>query len=194
MKRLLASLAVFGLAAVAALWFSNHTTHSSPISQQPPAPPPAPPDTTVLDAAAVFQRAFWKRPGQADKILHAERREWKDADEVSRWQWFLEVEPSPEIVRHLREENAFRLRPAGTAAIPPDAPVWFIRNTNDTTILAAPGGGMSLIFTSGDEKLYAMGGGGGFRAGAPENAAPVPPTLIATGRIPNTPPPNPAKK
>ncbi len=179
-----------------AIWGCKIRTDGSDATHKNASPPAQvqPPDTTVTDSTAVFQRAFWKRPTAADKILHAERREWKDENAVSRWQWFLEVEPSPEIVSHLRENNSFRLQSAGTAAIPADAPDWFIRNTKDTEILAAPGGGMSLIFTPGDAKLYAMGAGGGFRAGAPETPAPVPTTPVTTGRFPNTPPPNPAKK
>ena len=149
---------------------------------------PAPSDTTT-DPATVFQKALWKRPNTSDRILHAERREWKDADAVSRWQWFLEVEPSPEIIRYLRDENAFRLKSANTAALLPDAPPWFIKDTKDARILSAPGGEMQLIFTTGDAKLYAMGSGGGFHPGAPEKS-PEFAQAPATGRLPLESPPS----
>ena len=61
---------------------------------------------------AVFQRAFWRRPGAGDRILHAERRDWKDAGAaVQKWQWFVAVAPSPEFRRWLLEDNPFELAP-----------------------------------------------------------------------------------
>ena len=141
------------------------------------------PDVKVTDPVAVFQRAFWKRPSAGDRILHAERREWKDAGAVSRWQWFLEVEPSPEIVRYLRDDNAFRLRPAKTAVIPANAPSWFVRDLRDAHILTAPGGMMQLVFTGGADRLFALGGGGGFEPGVPESVPVVAQAPATPGRI-----------
>ena len=167
-------------------WLLQNRPHTSHTTYQPHEPAPS---STIIDPATVFQKALWKRPTAADKILHAERRVWKDADAVSRWQWFLEVEPSPEIVRYLREENAFRLKSYQTATLPPDAPAWFIRDTKNTRIFAEPGGGMQLVFTAGDAKLYAMGSGGGFHPGAAEKSSALA-QAPAAGRLPLESPPS----
>lgn len=142
------------------------TDRSDPAAQTDLSPKP---DLTH-DPAAVFQKAFWKRPNTSDKILHAERREWKDEHGVSSWQWFLEVQPSPEIISYLREENAFRLSTRQSVSLPENAPPWFIKDTQGNRILGGSGSGMQLIFTPGDAKLYATSKGGGFRPGAPEKA------------------------
>ncbi len=177
----------------AGLWLQKNKSYRSPKSHTTYISPTPPPSSTTVDPATVFQKALWKRPTPEDKILNAERREWKDADAVSRWQWFLEVEPSPEIVRYLREENAFRLKSYQTATLLPDAPSWFIKDTENTHILSGPGGGMQLIFTADDAKLYAMGSGGGFRPGAPETPPALAQAPAATGRIPLESPPSRAK-
>ena len=75
-----------------------------------------PPTSIDNEPVRIFQRAFWVRPTPADKILHAERREWKDADGVQKWQWFLVVVPSPALLKRLRDDNAFGLMPAATAS------------------------------------------------------------------------------
>jgi hypothetical protein len=54
-----------------------------------------PPTEIENDPVKIFQRAFWASPTGEDEILHAERREWSNADGVQKWQWFLVVEPSP---------------------------------------------------------------------------------------------------
>lgn len=172
-----------------ALWLFQNRSHETHTTYQPPAPPP---NDTITDPATVFQKALWKRPTAADKILHAERREWKDENSISRWQWFLEVEPSPEIVRYLREENAFRLKSYQTMTPLPDAPAWFIKDTMNTRILSEPGGGMQLIFTAGDARLYAMGSGGGFHRGAAEKS-PELAQAPAAGRLSLESPPSRAK-
>ncbi|WP_035606395.1 hypothetical protein [Haloferula sp. BvORR071] len=161
----------------------------------PPAPPPQvrrvptgpAPNVTNVDPATVFQRAFWKRPTEADQILHAERREWQDAGNVSHWQWFLEVEPSPALLSYLRDDNAFRLSTKKPVKIPADAPAWFIRDLQGTQAMVARQGGMQLIFTAGGAKLYAMDSGGGFQPGAPEKSQP-----FAQDTSPPSPPPAPA--
>lgn len=182
-------LVVVAVLGAGGLWYFQNKTyisHTTHVSQEPP------PSITINDPATVFQKALWKRPTAADKILHAERREWKDADAdaVSRWQWFLEVEPSPAIVRYLREENAFRLKSCQTITLPADVPPWFIRDTKNARILSEPGGGMQLIFTAGDAKLYAMGRGGGFHPGAPEKPPGLAQAPAAAGRIPLEAPPS----
>ncbi len=175
-----------------AVWRFMPAKPPLPVAVTVAADPGPAPDVKTVDPVAVFQRAFWKRPSAADKILNAERREWQDEGSVSRWQWFLEVEPSPEIVRYLRDENAFLLTPAKTASLPANAPAWFIKDTAGARILTAPRGGMQLIFTAGDAKLYATDSGGGFRSGTPEKA----PALAGDngkGRLPSSPPPPRAK-
>lgn len=147
------------------------------------------PDVTVTDGAAVFQKAFWKRPTTGDRILHAERREWLDASGVSRWQWFLVIQPSPEIVRYLREENAFRLRKTDTMTVPRDAPEWFVSGKERSNVMASAGDVMQLAFTAGDARIYAVGSGGGFRPGVPETPAGPAAAAAETGRLPASPPP-----
>lgn len=146
------------------------------------------PDVKTVDPVAVFQRAFWKRPTEADRILNAERREWQDEGAVSRWQWFLEVEPSPALVAYLREDNAFRLSTKKPSKIPRDAPKWFIRDFQGAHVMVARQGGMQLIFMPGNSKLYAMDSGGGFQAGEPEKEPAVLAETPADKRLPTSPP------
>jgi hypothetical protein len=151
-----------------------------------------PPSSILNDAAMVFQKAFWKRPSAGDNILHAERREWKDGDVIRKWQWFISVEPSPELLKYLREDNAFRLSTAPSVPVITGAPDWFTVDPADTEALQAPGGQMRLFFSKSKRVLFATDSGGGFRQGAPELEAPVPATQSASiGRLPQTPPPTP---
>lgn len=150
-----------------------------------------PPTTTQTDPAAVFQRAFWKRPTAEDHILHAERREWKDADGITRWQWFIEVKPSAGLVKHLITDNAFNLAPAGSPGQIEQPPAWFAAATQASRILRAPGGGMTLVFDAQANVLLATDSGGGFRKGASEPAKPVAQATAAPSRLPNSPPPKP---
>lgn len=152
-------------------------------------PPPLP--VVSDDPAAVFQRAFWKRPTPADEIRHAERREWRDADGITRWQWFIEVKPSPELVKHLIADNAFSLVPAGSPPLVAKPPAWFAVDTKASRILRAPGGGMTLLFDEKSNLLLATDSGGGFRKGAPEPTKPVARNTAVASRLPNHPPPKP---
>lgn len=173
--------------------FLAQPARSEPSQTTPPLAPVLPDGKIELagkpvvsnDPVIVFQKAFWKRPGTADRILNAERREWSDRHGVTRWQWFLEITPSPELIRYLREENAFGLNLIPAADIPQNAPEWFIRDTTATSILANAGG-MRLIFTKGDAKLFATSNGGGLRPGTPEAAKPA---KSSDGfRMPSSPP------
>jgi hypothetical protein len=162
---------------------------------QPPggAMPPAlsvdPPTSTLNDPVEVFQKAFWKRPGTNDKILHAERREWADGQGVKRWQWFIAVEPSPELVRHLREDNAFSLVPAAAVPPIPDAPAWFGFQTGEFEAFHAPRGNMRVLFSTTKPLLLATDSGGGFQSGVPEEAPPGQKGQTTSGRIPLASPP-----
>jgi hypothetical protein len=152
-----------------------------------------PPTSIESEPVQIFQRAFWVRPTPADKILHAQRREWKDAEGVQKWQWFLVVEASPTLLKRLRDDNAFGLMPAATTRPPTDAPEWFVFNKDEVSVLQAPQGKLQLIFSNDKHTLYATDSGHGFRAGAPESEKPAAPAPKATvpGRLPSAHPPIP---
>ncbi len=179
-----AALGVAGLAYV--FWPGKNSSPApadSPVSQRPPTPA-----AVTIEPAELFRRAFWQRPGTGDKILHAERREWTDADGLKRWQWFLVVEPSPELVKYLREDNAFGLVPGSAGSLNPEPPSWFVFKPDEFSIFRAPHSGMRLMFSKTENLLYATDSGQGFTKGAPEPAKkPAPPS--ASGRLPTTPPP-----
>lgn len=151
-------------------------------------------DRVLGDPALVFQKAFWKRPTSDDRILHAERREWTEDGETSRWQWFIEVEASPALERHLITQNAFGLGRSAAPVIPGGAPAWFTANPQGAVVMTAAGGTMQLIFHPETRRLHACGAGGGFRKGAPEQAKCLPQPMASTSRIPSTPPPRPASR
>lgn len=142
------------------------------------------------DPGKIFQRAFWVSPTSEDTILHAERREWSGADGLEKWQWFLVVEPSPALLKHLRDDNAFGLIPAASAAAIGNAPDWFRFAAAEVSVLKSPRAKLQLIFSRNHRTLYATDSGLGFRPGAPE---PIKPALQAPapGRLPTTPPPRP---
>jgi hypothetical protein len=146
------------------------------------------PTDTVTDSEEIFKRAFWRRPGNDDHIQHAERHEWSDADGLKRWQWFLVVSASTELIKYLRDDNAFGLVPASSAPAVSEAPSWFRFKQEDFTCLRASHAGMCLMFSKSNNTLYATDSGRGFTKGAPE---PAPATQGAqpSGRIPSSPPP-----
>jgi hypothetical protein len=148
----------------------------------------APPDRVVLDPELVFQRAFWASPTSEDKILHAERREWSDADGVLKWEWFLVVEPSPALLKRLRDDNAFGLIPAASAAATANTPGWFRFDADEVKVLKSPQAKLQLIFDKNHRTLYATDSGLGFRSGAPEPIKPTPQQAPVLGRLPTTPP------
>lgn len=166
---------------------------ATPVTDSPPASheshPPDPPTSTLTDPVEVFQKAFWKRPASGDRILNAERREWSDSGGIKRWQWFIEVEPSPGLVKYLREDNAFALVPVATVSPVSDSPAWFRFSPEDVEALATPQGKMQLFFSKSKSRLYATDGGGGFQSGLPEAARIGPSEKSTSGRIPATSPP-----
>jgi hypothetical protein len=139
----------------------------------------------------IFQRAFWASPTSEDTILHAERREWSDADGVLKWEWFLVVEPSPALLKRLRDDNAFGLVPAASAATIGNAPGWFRFEAGEVSVLKSPQGNLQLMFSLNDRALYATDSGLGFRRGALEPVKPAPQPAPAPGRLPITLPPRP---
>lgn len=150
----------------------------------------AAPTTTVTDAEEIFKRAFWRPPGKDDEILHAERHEWSDAEGLLRWQWFLVVKASPELIKDIRDDNAFGLVPGSSVSSNPEAPNWFVFSPDDFSIFRSPHSGMRLMFSKTDNTLYATDSGRGFTKGAPEPVKQAPPTS-APVRLPTTPPPTP---
>jgi len=187
-------IALTGGAAISAVtWlalcrWSPLTNHGASQNPGPMAWVQGPPSATVTDSDEIFSRAFWRRPGNDDHILHAERHEWRDADGLQRWQWFLVVRASTELIKHLRDDNAFGLGRASSAPVVSEAPGWFRFKPEGFTILRASHTGMCLMFSNSDNTLYATNSGRGFTKGAPE-PPPITQGAQAPGRIPSTPPP-----
>lgn len=164
------------------------TSASAPTSAGAPA--------TTSDAAEVFKKAFWKRPSADDRIRHAQRLEWSDADGVSKWQWFLALEPSPALIKHLREDNAFALAPGDVPSTHEGAPAWFAFDRGSVDVLRAPRGNMQLFFSKKKNLLYATDSGRGFTPSVPAPPISTPAAqnaAVATGRLPTTPPPTPER-
>ena len=179
------------LAAIGWLaWRAVDAGRPAAVDSAPIAWKSAPPTLTLNDAEEIFKKAFWRRPSPADQIQQAERHEWRDADGLERWQWFLVVSASPELIKYLRDDNAFGLVPASAAPVVSEAPAWFRFKPDDFAVLQASHAGMRLMFSKSDNTLYATDSGRGFTKGAPE---PPPATQGAQtpGRIPSSPPPRP---
>lgn len=150
---------------------------------RPPVPPEMPvvepgPDGMVLsttrDAAVVFKRAFWRPPTASDRILHAERRDLATASkDVRAWQWFLAVEPGPDL-RHWLEGNPFSLVPGRTLPASPSgsrpAPDWFPKDARDCDLWVAPDGSFALLIARGRNLIFATDSGAGFAP--PVNSVP----------------------
>jgi hypothetical protein len=136
----------------------------------------------------VFQKAFWRRPGAADEILHAERREQQDGS----WQWFIQVRPSAELVSHLITDNAFGLstQPRSLTSSIKNAPKWFPQLEKALTNAS---GSFCLHFDREAGLITATDSGGGFRPGAPEPRIVSQTAETAAGRLPRHLPPNPPK-
>lgn len=181
--------------AVAALgvFLGSCERQADPTNQPDPSDLQAPPTATLTDATEIFQKAFWKSPTAGDRILHAERREWSDEDGVTKWQWFIALHPSPELLRYVREENAFGLTRLESPRPVDRAPAWFRFDPAEVEVMGAPQSNLQFIFSDSGNLLYAAHSGGGFTRGA---AAPsrsdAPPASRVSGRLPQTPPPNPA--
>jgi hypothetical protein len=150
-----------------------------------------PPSAVEQEAEEVFKRAFWRRPSAEDRILKAERHEWHDAEGVSRWQWFLIVDPSPALLQYLRDENAFGLV-AGSGEPLREAPAWFRFDSQAVETFRSLDGGMHLAYRTKDHRIYASAHGFGFtKSTAMPKAVSTPGYLDSVGRLPNTSPPTP---
>jgi hypothetical protein len=157
MKRARLVLLMVGL--VAAGWFLRQREADPPAE----ALPAGWTQQTTTDPAEVFRRGLWRQPTADDQILHAERREWSEAqDGVARWQWFLAVAPSAELRTWLRERDPFSLRAVGTfPAQPLRAPSWFPQDfaAADCDIFSSDG--LTLVFSRRENRLWATGHGHG---------------------------------
>ena len=148
-----------------------------PTLAAPPSPSVAAPKPDAsglaleLDHAAVFQRAFWRRPASSDKILHAERRDWlDDASGVQKWQWFIAVQPSAAFRDWLLKDNPFELVSVapGTELVPLSSPPAWFPSAGELAGLSRYRNreGRYLVFHDlANDRLYATDAGGGF-AGA----------------------------
>ncbi len=153
-----------------------------------------PPTNIANDPLKIFQKAFWASPTPEDEILHAERREWMDSDNVQKWQWFLVVKPSPALLKRLRDDNTFGLIQVSEADLPSDAPEWFACNKDEGSVLKAPQGNLQLIFSKDKHTLYATDCGLGLRPGAPQPVKPPAPPAShpkVPGLLPSIHPPIP---
>ena len=179
-------------------WMLLPSDPPPPASSEPLAPKAVavePPTKTITDGPVLFQRAFWKKATAADKILHAERREWGEGEGLKKWQWFLVVEPSPELLKYLREENAFGITSAKDLPAVEGAPDWFAFADADFETMRTRTGTMRISFHRSKPLIYATASGAGFTAGAKLPAAKVAAadTTQPAGRIPRTSPPTPSK-
>lgn len=187
-----ASILLLLVAVVALGWWLASPGHMSEMPDANQARASQPPTTVTINPAEVFQKAFWKRPGTDDRIAHAERREWKDADGISKWQWFITVEPSAALVNHLITGNAFMLMRGKNLARAADAPGWFPTSADDAEVLTNAAGTFTVLWDKKQNLIHATDSGRGFTTGA---RAPVPAAAVVqntpTGRLPVTPPPRP---
>lgn len=187
--RILSLVAVLLLLWLGWHWMRGHLVQH--VDQPSPEGAMSGANSVQNDPVKIFQRAFWASPTSEDTILHAERREWSDADGVLKWEWFLVVEPSPALLRRLRDDNAFGLVPATSAAAIGNAPGWFRFDAGAVSVLKSPHGRLQLIFSKNYRTLYATDAGRGFLRGAPEPVRPAPQQAPVPGRLPLTPPPRP---
>jgi hypothetical protein len=190
-SRKIAWVAVVALPALG--WLEVRRLHSMESAAAPAKPSQiawrqGAPTKTVTDPAEIFKRAFWRRPGNDDQILHAERHEWSNAEGVQRWQWFIVVKASPELINDLRDDNAFGLVPGSPIFSNPEAPDWFEFKPEKFSIFQSPQSRMRLMFSKTDNTLYATDSGRGVTKGTPEPAKPTQ-QASSPGRLPTTLPP-----
>jgi len=168
-------LALLGVGAAIVGKFAGSGIVPTPAAPLSPSVAASKPDASGLalerDHAAVFQRAFWRRPASSDKILHAERRDWlDDASGVQKWQWFIAVQPSAAFRDWLLKDNPFELVSVapGTELVPLSSPPAWFPSAGELAGLSRYRNreGRYLVFHDlANDRLYATDAGGGF-AGA----------------------------
>jgi len=168
--RIMVSLAFAGAVAFAAWRVDSNRRASAPVAAaiRPPAKPDADGLARETDPAAVFERAFWRRPTSADKILHAERRDWLDASSgVEKWQWFIAIEPSAAFRDALLKDNPFELVavPSGTELAPLSSPPTWFPPASELAAFTRYRNREGRFFVFHDtttHRLYTTDAGGGF--------------------------------
>lgn len=168
--RIVASLAIAGVVAYAVWRAGSYRNAPGPVAVT--IPPPPKPDANGLaleeNHAAVFQRAFWRRPASDDKVLHAERRDWlDDSSGVKKWQWYIAVQPGAAFRDWLLKDNPFELVPVapgtelGALSSPP---AWFPAAAELSALARYRNReGRYLVFHDPvGNRLYATDAGGGF--------------------------------
>ncbi|PQJ27531.1 hypothetical protein [Rubritalea profundi] len=146
-------------------------------------------DEELTDSAEVFKKAFWAHPLKEDKIEHAVRLHWLDDGEVYKWQWFIHVHPSPELVEKLIKRNSFRLDSSSDIELPSNPPTWFSPPANGQT-LSSPDQEMTIWFDPESSLIVAWGQGKGFtqNVAAPPQK-PANEVIPQARRLPNSRPP-----
>lgn len=192
MKRLLILVIVAALAG-GAWFFTRPRIGSSEEVAKPAAKSLPPPTSTNTNVTEVFQRAFWKRPTDDDKILHAVRREWADGDGVDRWQWFIAVDPSVELARYLNEQNPFSMSAPKSAVVLPteQVPEWFPSSADGFKVQQTADRQMIFLIEPDSGRLFATSQGRGFAKAAEVPVSAPKTSTQAQGRLPTTPPPTP---
>lgn len=161
---------IISLAAAAALAVTLVALRRSPRETPPTVTSVGPGKSLAITHAPeeIFRRAFWRRPTASDHIVHAERREWTEQDrDVQRWQWFLQVEPSAELLNALHDPAKFGLarvsapRVASQSAAPPS---WFpaAARLADCEILQDPAGSLTVYHRKKGNMIFATDAGRGF--------------------------------
>lgn len=169
MKSSLLPVAMLGGLAALAYLVLRDGGGAPAVAPAPPAGQGAAPQS--WDPEEVFRRAFWRHPAPEDRIIHAERFEWKSEDgTLARWQWFLEVNPGPALLAFLRDPGTLGLLPTDDAGSPPPAapwqgrPLWFppAGSTSGFEVLRDPQGALTLLYRANDNILFATDAGHGF--------------------------------
>jgi hypothetical protein len=153
---------------VAALWLNRKPAEPSlPVPATAPAVVSAPVETLArtVHFDTVFARALWRRPQPEDVIKNAERREWSDADGVTRWDWFLEVQPGPAL-RTWLDTNPFSLHKSEspTPSIPPaeaPRPEWFPKEAATFEVFVSSSSSFLMLRDPSSQKVYLSDSGGG---------------------------------
>lgn len=172
MKRLV-PISLAAAAALAATFVALRRPAPAPARVEPPVVvrPAGVGETVAISRAReeIFRRAFWRQPAASDRIVLADRREWSDQHrELQRWQWFLQVQPGPELLQALRDHATFGLVPTQSPrplAKQITAPAWFpdAAHLAGWEILQAPGGsGLTVYYRASDNTLFATDAGRGF--------------------------------
>lgn len=167
-KRAIAGVLCLGVMIFGAFLLRPEGSSSAGESEPSAAVAEDQPTSTTHDGEEIFQRAFWRRPGPDDRILHAERREWTDDEGVKKWQWFIKVHASARLITFLREENPFGMTRSVSPPVIPDPPSWFAPRYDDSETMVSRQSEMMMSFSRDGQHLFAADRGHGFRPGAPE--------------------------